>query len=683
MKKLQRKIAILLSIVLVMSSTLQSLALEYDVNEFKIESKIVEQLIEDLSDEKVAEELNNSSESLSDENKSYAVSESSEGMNQTADIVEEDDKNKNFVNGKHEGQEEEEEENKEIEISEINEEKILDDLENNEGFKNNEKIDIILHELKAENISTESEIVLEESSSEEQYVEDIISTSSEINTLYGKISEIDNIIAEVSTKSVANLVMDELNDLATSSNADYTVATISSICKRISDELNSKKAGIVSVKNNSIVFNDNYEFDKGLFIDEDVVLDLNNYEIKSLFFDKPLISIKNANVTIKNGSLMCQSSDKEVDANILKEYKKYVSESNNSHNIKKYNAFECDGQTCILIEQTNLCIDNLQIRAGNGSSSNSFFGGDGGNVIVGIFDNSNYKIEVLNSSLFGGDGGKGHYDEIKISHTSDPVFVNFGSIGTCDYARAGRDNDVGGGYGGATILLCGAVNSDILKIDNSKLYAGSGGESINYQNAKLPKDSNYPLTYDQRNNGIITSVKSQGSNGICNDFAHVANAETSMIKNWSKEKGLNTSYDLSEVHTAYYTTYIPADPLGNAGAASRSGDVYNNMSTNTMSISAFCSNYYGYALESVAPLNMMGQALDASTAFNTNAHMKESRYTNINGVLNQNEINSIKKSIMDYGSVVISFTISHTEEQYQCYKDGHTNVGLHAVQVIG
>lgn len=68
-----------------------------------------------------------------------------------------------------------------------------------------------------------------------------------------------------------------------------------------------------------------------------------------------------------------------------------------------------------------------------------------------------------------------------------------------------------------------------------------------------------PSSYDARNNGYITSVKSQNPYGTCWAFSSINLAEASAVK-----RGLMgvSAADLSELHLAYYTYRFVTDPLG-------------------------------------------------------------------------------------------------------------------------
>ena len=78
MKKVKKLVALVLSIAIIMCSTLPSLATGNDVEQ-TITSKIVEQLKEDLGEEKATEILNSDSESLSGKTESSTSMDSNNG----------------------------------------------------------------------------------------------------------------------------------------------------------------------------------------------------------------------------------------------------------------------------------------------------------------------------------------------------------------------------------------------------------------------------------------------------------------------------------------------------------------------------------------------------------------------------------------------------------------------------
>ena len=60
----------------------------------------------------------------------------------------------------------------------------------------------------------------------------------------------------------------------------------------------------------------------------------------------------------------------------------------------------------------------------------------------------------------------------------------------------------------------------------------------------------FPVKYDMREHGAVSSMKDQGSYGTCWAYTSAASAESSII-------GSVPDVDLSEMHTAFYSFYDP------------------------------------------------------------------------------------------------------------------------------
>ena len=156
MKSIKGKIAIMLCVAMVMCSTLPSLATGNDVEQTTT-SKIVEQLKEDLGEEKATEILNSSSEALSGENETSTTVENSEQDNI---IVEESDTEESIEEGGSGGEVVEELEEDSIEINnETSIDESIDDStvkmeDNNYSIFNSVNEEDILNE----NIATASDL---------------------------------------------------------------------------------------------------------------------------------------------------------------------------------------------------------------------------------------------------------------------------------------------------------------------------------------------------------------------------------------------------------------------------------------------------------------------------------------------------------------------------------------------
>ncbi|MCD8154594.1 MAG: Ig-like domain-containing protein, partial [Clostridiales bacterium] len=185
--------------------------------------------------------------------------------------------------------------------------------------------------------------------------------------------------------------------------------------------------------------------------------------------------------------------------------------------------------------------------------------------------------------------------------------------------------------------------------------------------------TSYAETYDSRDLGLVTSVKNQGSYGICWAFSMASILETSLLA-----QGMG-SYDLSEEHLAYFFANRQNDPLGNTA-----GDVnYHDGSSyyeggNALVGSVFLSTWSGMATESVATL---GTSPDVSTAYDTTAYLKDAVFSDYT--------ESVMKALLtEYYSVSIMYyadtsgTYYNADTAAYCY-GGSTGSVNHVVTVVG
>lgn len=191
--------------------------------------------------------------------------------------------------------------------------------------------------------------------------------------------------------------------------------------------------------------------------------------------------------------------------------------------------------------------------------------------------------------------------------------------------------------------------------------------------------ANLSSSYDSRNSGCITSVKDQNPYGTCWAFSAMAASEAAIIKG-----GLaDSSLDLSEFHTIYFTYNTAADPLGNTKgdrlSASSILDGGNNMFT-TFSLATWA----GAVNESKAPYSSLvsnsSAKLDSSLAYNDDYHLQNSYW------INMLDRNDVKSAIVKYGAVAAAYM--HDDAYLNagsfayCAPDS-LKTGGHAITLIG
>lgn len=193
----------------------------------------------------------------------------------------------------------------------------------------------------------------------------------------------------------------------------------------------------------------------------------------------------------------------------------------------------------------------------------------------------------------------------------------------------------------------------------------------------------FPETYDSRNQGLITSVKSQNPFGICWAFGLLSTAETSLLA-----QGLGT-WDLSEEHLAYFLTHRTDDPLGNTP-----DDHYIHLKDyhnggNGMIGSFFLSTWSGMTTEDKVPLptdsshryDLSSSMIpDSSLAYDTSVYLEDA-------VFSAYDADRVKLLISEYGSVSAMIYMDNTGRYYcpdtaaSCYP--FSDSVNHAVTLVG
>lgn len=232
-----------------------------------------------------------------------------------------------------------------------------------------------------------------------------------------------------------------------------------------------------------------------------------------------------------------------------------------------------------------------------------------------------------------------------------------------------------------------ANSVDYIGVDNS----GTSVDDIrlNYRDVDIQVESvhsgidrnyaeNLPVSYTTDN---LPAVRNQNPHGTCWAFASTALAELSIYKHESRP------LDLSESHLAYFTYQGVEDPLGLiANDINRGGTekAFYELGGNLLYSMQAYANWKGAALESKYPYGEI-EGLNTSNmtkedAFNDVAHLRNAY------MINRNDVQDVKKMIMEYGAVGISYYEDYTSynETYNSYYQtafkGSTN---HAVTIVG
>lgn len=201
---------------------------------------------------------------------------------------------------------------------------------------------------------------------------------------------------------------------------------------------------------------------------------------------------------------------------------------------------------------------------------------------------------------------------------------------------------------------------------------------------------------------LPSSFRDQNPYGICWTFSVLAACEASMIRN-----GLATgSIDLSERHLAYYfynkgnTTDAKGGTTGDYNEAVMVGKNYLTQGGNTLltmwHLVSWCgpvaeekAPYSGLATDSSVDVNgLLGAANSTGAAYEEDAcHIQNAFLINMGTAADTQKKQEIKKLIMQYGALGMSYYSSTSSQYDNPVHDSYYNPGItgtnHAVAVIG
>lgn len=186
-----------------------------------------------------------------------------------------------------------------------------------------------------------------------------------------------------------------------------------------------------------------------------------------------------------------------------------------------------------------------------------------------------------------------------------------------------------------------------------------------------------PERYDLRTEGAVTSVKDQGSEGLCWAYSTVSAMESSMRKyegSLPQSAEAPSNPDYSESHLGYVTFTQAADPLG---LISEDSSSYKDgvISGGDISMAAMTlTQWKGPAAE--------GTPLEAENAFSHSGILKD--YILMQGSTESNR-DQIKAAIMTYGALSVSmyyhsFYLNRDTAAYCTPNKKGTN---HAISIVG
>ena len=165
-------------------------------------------------------------------------------------------------------------------------------------------------------------------------------------------------------------------------------------------------------------------------------------------------------------------------------------------------------------------------------------------------------------------------------------------------------------------------------------------------------ESTFPKTFDLRDEGRLTSVKDQGTEGFCWSFASMASMESNVLSNPELRAQLGENpqdkLDFSEtgipwyvctsvpdVSSPFYGDFYPDETKGAKGG-------------NTPRVAMGLSSGFGVHPEELIPYSSWGNTYSESLRFYSDYRLKE------HVVLN-NDPALIKSRLMDYGAVCVTY----------------------------
>ena len=615
----------------------------------------------------------------------------------------EDDKSSNQDHQDSEDQEQDEKEQVENDQNENNQEQDKEENQSDDEATEDTTVETTAETTAETTIETTQETTVESSSTEEQTTttveESTVATSEKVEESVATVSEADNSQEEL----------------------------LSSIYANYKDIL-SYNDGVISLKKDlaldtPITFNDI----------KDITFDLNGHELTAPS-NGFAIDVVNSTITIL---------DKKAEATVKgnKGDSALVHAENSDATfvaIKMYASKDC---SVLDYKDSNITLVATTFVGGEATGSNN-----GASAIVGNISTEEYKLNISLSKVIGGKGG---YDSELLTVKSKggkSIIINDESLNVIMYGRTvseGIPGDFGGTTGGNAIELTGAVkNENIVINQNSYIMGGEGGSSnktgsTKTKNNKIKNDDDFKaqegvfgaVKYEDNNatadeiaeivskdkyqtdDKYITSLKNQEDKPWCFTFAHIAMAETYMLKHYwdyCQDHLFNGEFNLSEVATAYFYSHSAEDPLGNAAAGKETNDFFgewNERGVNDLAVFLnSMSQFRGlYSEESaVFPDDLNNEEKIKSNQYNDIANLTEYNMIGYNenpeyfDLDRDKWINNIKNIVAIDGSCVIDtpwfsegVKAYGTDGKYNTYvfKDVYSALfggnDSHALQIIG
>lgn len=204
-------------------------------------------------------------------------------------------------------------------------------------------------------------------------------------------------------------------------------------------------------------------------------------------------------------------------------------------------------------------------------------------------------------------------------------------------------------------------------------------EPVHTEGWARASDASQVRRFDLREEGLVTSVKSQIIDGPCWAFSAIAMAESAMIG-----QGMGLEPDFSEEHLAYFFYNRQNDPLGNTAGdkntASWTGNDYKSVGGNLQLASKFLSTWSGAASEVMFPYSTSSSGLDAGSAYESEVHLQNARFI-------VSSVDELKQAVYSHRQPV-GITYYHDSSYWNketgayCYPRSMSTIN-HAVTIVG
>ena len=240
------------------------------------------------------------------------------------------------------------------------------------------------------------------------------------------------------------------------------------------------------------------------------------------------------------------------------------------------------------------------------------------------------------------------------------------------------------------------INSIVpVTANNSTTYYDSNNNVVDISEGDLvasSDESTLPEKFDLRDEGRLTSVKDQGSEGFCWNFACNASLESSILTNPELRAALGENpeenLDLSEAGNAWYihtsiddeSSYLYGDYLldSNKGAAGGYEDI----------VAQSLSSGFGAYPEELLPYSSWGESYSESLRFYSDYRLDDF-------VILDGDAAVLKERIMEHGAIYIKYSnytsnYFYTDDLMKTYYDNGSSIdpsddpfSSHAVVIVG